>query len=101
MRYNLSVRRNTVMIENRVSLVLGARRRSVKEVAAAAGISRGALHRLWHGRAEQVSLRVLDALCRELRCQVGDLFVYVPDAHLPHGSHLTHGTEAEGRSRGR
>jgi DNA-binding Xre family transcriptional regulator len=67
------------MIESRLSTVLGARRRSVAEVARACKVSRGALHRLYHDRTWKVDLAVVDALCRELRCQVGDLFVYRDD----------------------
>jgi putative transcriptional regulator len=67
------------VIVNRVSTLLGARRRSVAEVARSAGISRGALHRLYHDRVGAVDLQILDALCRELGCQVGELFCYVED----------------------
>jgi putative transcriptional regulator len=67
------------MIESRLSVVLGARRRRVAEVARAIGVSRGALHRLYHDRTWHPDLAIVDALCRELSCGVGDLLVYVPD----------------------
>ncbi len=67
------------MIDNRLSEIMGRRRMGVTDVARAAGISRIAAHRLYHGTTKQVDLGVLDRVCKALGVQVGDILVYVPD----------------------
>ncbi|HAA90151.1 MAG: Transcriptional regulator, Cro/CI family [Thermoanaerobacterales bacterium 50_218] len=42
-------------------------------------MSRGTIAALYHDRATKVDLRVVEKLCKVLKCNAGDLFVYVPD----------------------
>ena len=37
--------------------------------------------RLWRGKMSQIGLVTLDRLCRELKCQPGDLLQYVAGKH--------------------
>jgi putative transcriptional regulator len=34
---------------------------------------------LWYGRVKRIDTDTLEALCKALDCQPGDLLVYVPD----------------------
>ncbi|GAB2462863.1 helix-turn-helix domain-containing protein [Xylanimonas ulmi] len=61
--------------------VMAARRRlGVGELAERVGITPANLAVLKNGRARAVRLSTLDALCRALECQPGDLLRWVPDA---------------------
>lgn len=66
-------------IINKVSAVIGGKRLTIKEVAIAAGVSWDAVGRLYHDKSARVDFTTLNALCRVLDCQPGDLFEYVPD----------------------
>ena len=70
----------------RVSLdrVLLERRMSLTELADRVGVTIANLSILKTGKARAVRFTTLDALCRELSCQPGDLMTYEPgpgDAH--------------------
>ena len=59
--------------------VLLQRRMSLTELADRVGITVANLSILKTGKAKAVRLHTLDAICRELDCQPGDLLVHVPD----------------------
>jgi putative transcriptional regulator len=68
------------MIEVKLRELLEARGRSRYWLAQESGIDYKTLARI--ARAEssnRIELRVLDALCRALQCQPGDLLVFVED----------------------
>lgn len=52
---------------------------SVKELAAAVGINRVNMSNLKNGKVNAVRFSTLDAICRELRCQPGDIIEYVDE----------------------
>ena len=52
---------------------------SVGEFAAAVGITPANLAVLKNGRAKAVRFTTLDAICRVLECQPGDILRWVPD----------------------
>ncbi|WP_055557978.1 helix-turn-helix transcriptional regulator [Streptomyces sp. NBRC 110028] len=52
---------------------------SVGEFAAAVGITPANIAVLKNGRAKAVRFTTLDAICRTLGCQPGDVLRYVPD----------------------
>ena len=54
------------------------RRMSLSELADRVGIAADDLAVLKAGRARAVRMRTLEALCRELGCQPGDLLEYDP-----------------------
>ena len=68
-----------MVIQNRISELLGRRRESITDLARGARISYAAAHRLYHGTEKGITMPMLDALCSYFECQPGDLFVYVPD----------------------
>jgi len=53
---------------------------TIQGVAEATGLSQNAVSFFRSGRTTRFDAHVLDALCRVLEVQVGDLLVYVPDA---------------------
>lgn len=62
-----------------IDVLLARRRMSVGEFADAIGITPGNVAVLKNGRAKAVRFSTLDAICRVLECQPGDVLVWVPD----------------------
>lgn len=58
---------------------LARRHLSVGEFAAAVGITPANIAVLKNGRAKAVRFTTLDAICRTLGCQPGDVLRWVPD----------------------
>ncbi|MGW5646280.1 helix-turn-helix domain-containing protein [Saccharopolyspora sp. NPDC003752] len=58
---------------------LAMRKMSVSEFVEAVGISAANVAVLKNGRAKAVRFTTLDAICRVLECQPGDLLRWVPD----------------------
>jgi putative transcriptional regulator len=58
--------------------MLVQRRMSLTELADRVGVTVANLSILKTGKARAVRFSTLDALCRELDCQPGDLLVHVP-----------------------
>lgn len=58
---------------------LAKRKMSVNQLAAAIGITPANVSVLKSGRAKAVRFSTLEAICRVLGCQPGDLLVYAPD----------------------
>lgn len=59
--------------------VLAERGVSSRELARRVGISEVNLSRIKTGKVNAIRFSTLEALCRELDCQPGDLLEYVPD----------------------
>ena len=59
--------------------VLVERRMSLTELADRVGVTVANLSILKTGKARAVRFSTLDALCRELECQPGDILKYFPD----------------------
>ena len=62
-----------------IDVLLARRRMSVGEFADAIGITPGNVAVLKNGRAKAVRFSTLDAICRVLECQPGDVLAWVPD----------------------
>jgi putative transcriptional regulator len=58
--------------------ILLERRMSLTELADRVGVTLANLSILKTGKARAIRFSTLDALCRELNCQPGDLLVYEP-----------------------
>jgi putative transcriptional regulator len=69
-------------IRIRLDRVLLERRMSLGELADRVGVTAANLSILKTGRARAVRFTTLDALCRELECQPGDLMAYEPGPAL-------------------
>lgn len=67
------------MIVTMLGEVMERREISGKELAERVGISAVNLSRIKTGKAKAVKIALIDALCRELDCQPGDLIKYVRD----------------------
>ena len=64
-------------IEIRLDHMLLERKMTLTELADRVGITVPNLSILKTGKAKAVRLSTLDAVCRELRCQPGDIIVWV------------------------
>ena len=62
-----------------VDVMLARRKMSLGELAEKVGISAVNLSILKTGKARAVRFSTLDALCRALECQPGDILEYSPD----------------------
>ena len=62
-----------------IDVLLARRRMSVGEFADAIGITPANVAVLKNGRAKAVRFSTLDAICRVLEGQPGDVLVWVPD----------------------
>lgn len=64
-----------------IDVQLAKRRMSVGDFADAVGITAANVAVLKNGRAKAVRFTTLDAICRVLECQPGDLLRWVPDGN--------------------
>lgn len=62
-----------------IALMLARRKMSSGELAEKVGISATNLSILKTGKAKAVRFSTLEALCRALGCQPGDILEYVPE----------------------
>ena len=63
-----------------LDVMLAKRKMSSGELAEKVGITQANLSILKTGKAKAVRMSTMDAICKELQCQPGDLFEYVEDA---------------------
>ena len=77
------------MIVTRLDRVLADRKMSSRDLALAMGLSEVNLSRIKTGKVSAIRFSTLEALCRELGCQPGDLLEYVPDDEgSPHDTNI-------------
>ena len=62
-----------------LDLMLAKRKMSSAELAGRIGMTPANLSILKTGKAKAVRMSTMDAICRELKCQPGDLFEYTED----------------------
>lgn len=62
-----------------IDVMMAKRKMSLKELAERIGMSNTNLSLLKTGKVHGVRYKTLEALCRELDCQPGDLFEYEPE----------------------
>ena len=67
------------MIILRLDRMLAARKISSKELAGRVGISQVNMSRIKTGKVSATRFSTLDAICRALDCQPGDVLEYMPD----------------------
>lgn len=63
----------------RLDRVMADRKISLGELANRVGLTNSNLSILKTGKARAIRISTLEALCRELNCQPGDLLEYQPD----------------------
>ncbi|WP_430791701.1 helix-turn-helix domain-containing protein [Actinoplanes sp. G11-F43] len=62
-----------------IDVQLAKRKMSVGDFVAAVNISAANISVLKNGRAKAIRFSTLDAICRVLECQPGDILRWVPD----------------------
>ena len=67
------------MIVVNLDVVLARRKMSLSELSEREGITLANLSILKTGKAKAVRFSTLEAICRELDCQPGDIIEYRPD----------------------
>lgn len=67
------------MIIIRLDRVLADRKMKLNELASKIGISNVNLSNIKTGKIKAVRFSTLDAICKELKCQPGDIIEYVED----------------------
>ena len=70
------------MIEVNLDVVLAQRKMAVGDFAEAVGITPANVAVLKNGRARAIRFSTLEAMCRVLDCQPGDLLRWRPDPEL-------------------
>lgn len=68
-----------------IDVMLAKRKMSVTELTEKVGITMANLSILKNGKAKAVRLSTLDAVCRALDCQPGDILEYSNDAKVEKG----------------
>ncbi len=77
--------------------LLAERQMTLTELAGHIDLTLANLSILKTGKARAVRFTTLDAICRELGCQPGDLLEYVEDHQPQPGERLAHDELAPGR----
>jgi len=72
-----------VAIEVRLDVMLASRKMRLTDLSDRVGISMTNLSLLKTGKVKAIRFSTLEALCRELDCQPGDLLAYVPGRPEP------------------
>ena len=67
------------MIKCHLSKLMGEKKLKIVDVSRETGVNRGTITRLYHETASRVELETIDALCRYLECDVGDLLEFLED----------------------
>ena len=62
-----------------LDVMLARRKMSMTELSARVGITMANLSILKNGKAKAVRMSTMEAICRELQCQPGDLFEFVEE----------------------
>jgi putative transcriptional regulator len=63
----------------RLDVVMARRKVRGNDLAQGIGLSQANLSKLKTGRVKAIRFSTLEALCRELECQPGDLLEFVPE----------------------
>ena len=66
-------------IQINIDLMLVKKKMSLTELAGRIGISITNLSLLKTGKVKGIRFSTLEAICRELECQPGDILEYIPD----------------------
>ena len=67
------------MINVNLDVMMAKRRMSLNTLSEKVGITVANLSILKNNKAKAIRLQTLDAICRELDCQPGDILEYAPD----------------------
>ena len=65
-----------------LDVMLAIRKMSSKELASRIGLSENNLSRIKTGNIKAIRWSTLEAICRELECQPGDILEFAPDPEM-------------------
>ena len=68
-----------VAIRINIDVMLAKRKMSVTELSERVGITMANISILKHGKAKAIKVSTLDAICKALACQPGDILEYVEE----------------------
>lgn len=71
------------MIRSKLKIVLAKNNITQLELSRRTGIRQPTISSLSLGTMKHIPVNVLDAICKELDCQPGDIVEYVPDEKTP------------------
>ena len=71
------------MIRVDLDVMLARRKMSLTELSQKVGITMANLSILKNGNAKAVRMSTLEAICRALQCQPGDILIYEEDEPTP------------------
>lgn len=76
----------------RLDRVMADRKISLKELAIKVGITNVNLSNLKTGKVKAIRFTTLDAICKELKCQPGDILEYIEDTTTDINSNTNNNT---------
>lgn len=68
------------MIRCHLAALMGRDNLRISDVARRTGLNRSTIGALYRGTIVRIELSAIDRLCSLFRCQVGDLFEFLPDS---------------------
>ncbi len=69
-----------VFVFSRRSRILGDKQIKAADLSRQTGVSKFALHKIYHEKNKGIEFETLNKLCKALQCSVCDLLEYVPDS---------------------
>lgn len=67
------------MLRCHLSRLMGERKMKIVDVARATDLHRNTITLLYQERATRIDLDVIEKLCSLFKCEVGELFEYIPE----------------------
>ena len=67
------------MVVNRLPFILKQKGLSIRELSRRTGITYTTVRAVYHGDRRSVQIGVMDSICRVMKIQPGDIFIYYPD----------------------
>ena len=67
------------MIKFKVKVLLAINEMTQKELAERTGFRRPSVSAICTGAIKELPVNVINKMCKELKCQPGDLMEYIPD----------------------
>jgi putative transcriptional regulator len=68
-----------IMINNRLSEIMGKKRIRMSELSRLTGLSVTAIFALYHNKTKSVSFDTMNKICNALEISIGELFEHIPD----------------------
>ena len=68
------------MVRCHLSRMMGEKKMKIVDVARETGLHRNTVTLLYNETATRIDLETIDSLCKLFRCEVGDIFEYIPSA---------------------